>query len=907
MNQTFMMFAILAIATSQLTAKEIYVSTTGNDTGTGTLSAPLISIEKAVDLAEPGDVIYVRGGTYLLTKRVKIEKAGREDAYISLVGFPGERVIIDGSEIVANSVNEFKQARCIYVNHFGDYWHFKNLELCNAKDNGMKIEGSYNIVENCKFYGNNDTGLQIGMYKDFSIEETKSFPVSGEPLYNPGYTYSKYNKVINCDSWNNYDSKSFGGSDDGGDADGFAAKLFPGPGTEFHGCRAWNNSDDNWDLYMVYHPIVIANCWAWNGGKDAANVARGNGNGFKLGGGGTSGGAAFAQSVGAHLITNCVSFNNTNKGYDQNNAYEAMYLFNNVAWGNDYNYRFPTVIPYGTMYLRNNIGFKASTLNHEFLSASKEGSKVPDTGFNSWTSFDGCDPYKDGNKVNGVNVWAKDYSTQFKNLSIDQASAPREADGSLPVNEFAKLVATSLFVNSGATIQNFIPLTASPGGISLPAVSIPYNEGRADLGAFETGDVTTATLVLTAGKQNQQVYAGTAIQPTVYKWGGAATDIEVTGMPSGLSAIKDMISKTVSIAGVPTAEGTYIIRTVGGTNTLQFEGAIRISQVAPATLTLSSGKAVQEVVFNARMENQVFNWGGGAEDVEFSTLPEGLTAVKDSTARTLTVSGIPAGDGSYSVSTIGGMDGSLVTINCNITRVLPSKILTGDWYPIQDEYDKLPEDLKNVVQIHQGTNSSYPTVWNPAYAEGGSVPAGCSVGAINIERNGGAVSWTLPGLVALKSNLHFTGTRNLSIEYTIGGVTKTWTSESLSKRTMLNWDMMLAIGLEPVNKPVTIKFVNNSSSGGIRMYDFFVKTYDVTTTVDKPVEVPDIRLYSTETALIVYAGDIVAIQLYSMNGSMVSRSVYSQLVSTAGLDKGIYLVEIVKSDGNRLLKKFIKK
>ena len=145
------------------------MSTKGNDTGTGTQSATLISIEKTVDLAEPGDVIYVRGGTYLLTKRVKIEKAGREDAFISLVGFPGERVIIDGSEIVANPVNEFKQARCIYVNHFGEYWHFKNLELCNAKDNGMKIKGSYNIVENCKFYGNNDTGLQIGMYKDFSI------------------------------------------------------------------------------------------------------------------------------------------------------------------------------------------------------------------------------------------------------------------------------------------------------------------------------------------------------------------------------------------------------------------------------------------------------------------------------------------------------------------------------------------------------------------------------------------------------------------------------------------------------------------------------------------------------------------------------------------------------------------
>ena len=103
---------------------------------------------------------------------------------------------------------------------------------------------------------------------------------------------------------------------------------------------------------MVYHPVVIDNCYAFNAAHDKNGASTpGNGNGFKLGGGGSSGGAAFSQSTGSHLVRNCVSFNNAKKGYDQNNAYEAMYLLNNVAWGNDFNYRFPTVFQFGTMYI----------------------------------------------------------------------------------------------------------------------------------------------------------------------------------------------------------------------------------------------------------------------------------------------------------------------------------------------------------------------------------------------------------------------------------------------------------------------------------------------------------------------------------------------------------------------------
>ncbi len=804
-------------------------------------------------------------------------------------------------------MNEFKQARCIYVNHFGDYWHFKNLELCNAKDNGMKLEGSYNIVENCKFYGNNDTGLQIGMYKDFSIEETQSFPITGEPQFNPGYTYCRHNIIINCDSWYNYDSKSFNGTDDGGDADGFACKLFPGPGTEFHGCRAWNNSDDNWDLYMVYHPIVIENCWSWNAGKRLDGSTPGNGNGFKLGGGGTSGGAAFAQSVGAHVVHNCVAFDCAHKGFDQNNAYEAMYLFNNVAFGNEYNYRFPTIFMYGTMYMRNNIGFKPTVLNHEFLSANKEGAQVPNTDYNSWTTFDGCDPYKDGNKVNGVATYAKDYTSEFKSLSSDLFLADRQADGSLPDNDFCKLVAGSKFINAGENIENFVPEAHSPGGLTLAPVTILYNDGKADMGAFETGDPTTATLSLTSGKANQFVYTGTAIQTTAYKWGGAATDVTVSNLPEGLTATKDVTAKAVTISGIPTAEGTYTIVNIGGTNTITLTGTISISTVAPASLQLLSGKAVQEVYFGNAIETIIFSWGGGATDVNYTALPTGLEAVKDVVAKTLTISGIPTDDGSFSVSSVGGMEGSAIDINCNIVRVLPTKILTGDWYHIQDEWTALPADLQGVVALTNGSDA-YPTVWNPTYVESdGTVPGGCTIGAINVERSGGSVTWNLPSLVEMKSNINFTGTRTLTIEYTINGVTKTWTSTSLSKQTMLNWDMMQAIGLEATKKPVSIKFINNNSSGGIRIYDFYIKTYDVSSAVQQVVaNKKTYPMYQTETALIVY-GEVTSLKVYSLSGSVVSQSVMSQLVETGKLNRGVYIVQIRDKEGNISTQKFIRK
>lgn len=897
-----------------VSARTYYVSTDGNDSNDGTITNPLLTINQAVDVVQPGDIILVRGGTYMLqsTIRIKAKQNAREDARICLWAYENERVIIDGSQIPHTTESEFKMARCIYVNHEANYWHFKGLEMCNAKDNGMKLEGSYTIVENCKFYKNNDTGLQIGMYKDFGIEETKSLP-PGTPEFNPGYQFCRNNIIINCDSWYNFDKILYNGkSDDGGDADGFACKLFPGPGTEFYGCRAWNNSDDNWDLYMVYHPIVIDNCWSWKAGYDENNVARKNGNGFKLGGGGSAGGIAFNQSVGAHLVRNCVSFESLHKGFDQNNAQEAMYLFNNVAWGNEYNYRFPTKFDYGTMYMRNNIGWGATAAknvgNHEFLSIDKPGAQVPDTDFNSWTTIDGCDPYKEGNKVNGTAKYTANHSSQFKSLSSTLFLEVRQADGSLPDNDFAKIKDDSYFVDKGQIVENFalsshLPVDMRPVDyVELSNLSILYNDESADMGAFETGISTKAALKLHQGNANQVVYMGSPITDIIYKWSGAATDVTVTGLPIGVESVKDVPNKTVTIKGNPTTSSDYTVTTIGGETPVSLSGSINISTVAPATLICVTENLTQTINIGSAIDEIVFEMGGGATDMEVTNLPAGLTSNKS--GNRLTIKGMPTEDGSYTVTATGGM--SPVALNGVITRVIPTKVLTGDWYHIQDGFDALPSDLQGIITLTDGDNA-FPVLWDPAYTEKGTIPGGCTAGAINVERKG-SVTWELPSLIEFKANLHFTGTRTLKIQWEQDGIVKSWTSASMSKRTLTNYDFMAEAGIEPTESPIKITFVNPVDGGGTRIYDFFIRVYDktVSTIDDEKVKESDLSVHQTETSLIVY-GDMRSIKVYSLSGNLVAQSQMSQIVNVSHLNKGVYIVQASTKDGKILSQKIMRR
>ena len=87
----FVLFAGVACAT------EFHVTTTGNDAATGTSVTPLHTIQRAADLAQPGDVITVHEGVY--RERVNPPRGGAsETKRITYQAAPGEKVVITGSE-----------------------------------------------------------------------------------------------------------------------------------------------------------------------------------------------------------------------------------------------------------------------------------------------------------------------------------------------------------------------------------------------------------------------------------------------------------------------------------------------------------------------------------------------------------------------------------------------------------------------------------------------------------------------------------------------------------------------------------------------------------------------------------------------------------------------------------------
>jgi len=396
-KKIYLVFLTAVFVVNNLMA-QIYIAPDGNDSNTGKINSPLATLTKAVSLAAADTLIYMRGGVYNFNATIKLSKSGSEGHTIKVWNYPGEHPIIDFKQQPIST-----SSRGIYIS--GKYWHVKGLEIRRAGDNGIYITGSYNLVEACRMHNNFDSGLQI----------------SGG---------GSYNKVINCDSYANYDSLSHGEN-----ADGFAAKLDIGPGNEFHGCRSWYNVDDGWDLYEGQNPVVIDSCWTFQNGFNLWNDTnfQGDGNGFKLGGN---------NIVGLHIVTNCVAFDNKVKGFDQNNNMGAVTIYNCTSWRNkSYNYSFPKVPTTGKHILKNNLGFGGS---NSISSSGAEQEK------NSW---------------NGFTVSESD----FINLDTILAKAPRNADSSLPEIDFLKLVSTSSLVDAGVD------------------VGLKYNGIAPDLGAFETG------------------------------------------------------------------------------------------------------------------------------------------------------------------------------------------------------------------------------------------------------------------------------------------------------------------------------------------------------------------------------------------------------------------------------------
>lgn len=95
--------ALLLAPLAATQGNEFHVAPSGNDANTGRQAAPLRTIQRAADLAQPGDVIIVHQGVY--RERITPPRGGESDQKrIVYQAAPGEKVEIKGSEVVKHWV-----------------------------------------------------------------------------------------------------------------------------------------------------------------------------------------------------------------------------------------------------------------------------------------------------------------------------------------------------------------------------------------------------------------------------------------------------------------------------------------------------------------------------------------------------------------------------------------------------------------------------------------------------------------------------------------------------------------------------------------------------------------------------------------------------------------------------------
>ncbi len=89
----------LLLCAAGVEARDWFVAFDGDDSAPGTRSRPLRTIQRAAELAQPGDRITVRAGVY--RERVNPPRGGLSNVRrIVYQAAPGERVVIKGSEVV---------------------------------------------------------------------------------------------------------------------------------------------------------------------------------------------------------------------------------------------------------------------------------------------------------------------------------------------------------------------------------------------------------------------------------------------------------------------------------------------------------------------------------------------------------------------------------------------------------------------------------------------------------------------------------------------------------------------------------------------------------------------------------------------------------------------------------------
>lgn len=120
----------------------------------GSIDKPFASMYRATSKTLPGDVVYLRGGTYMFTAPQTIQGNGSSAAWLSVSSYPGETAVLDFSGSTAGRDG---------LQVAGKYVNVMNLTVQNSPKANISTWGtSYVAIKNIKSTGSMAAGILVG-------------------------------------------------------------------------------------------------------------------------------------------------------------------------------------------------------------------------------------------------------------------------------------------------------------------------------------------------------------------------------------------------------------------------------------------------------------------------------------------------------------------------------------------------------------------------------------------------------------------------------------------------------------------------------------------------------------------------------------------------------------------------
>lgn len=160
-----------------------YVSVNGRDSDGGNENAPFRTIQHAIDLAKPGDTIYVRGGTY--HENINVKQSGNPANPIRLLAYPNETPVIDGQYTLPSGdvagCSDVAPKHCfVYgplVSLNGNHLEFSGFKIIRSHGRGIGVNPLSDqafvtniLIDACAIDGTRNAAINIQDAKNVTVQ-----------------------------------------------------------------------------------------------------------------------------------------------------------------------------------------------------------------------------------------------------------------------------------------------------------------------------------------------------------------------------------------------------------------------------------------------------------------------------------------------------------------------------------------------------------------------------------------------------------------------------------------------------------------------------------------------------------------------------------------------------------------